>query len=404
MPHRIASDAMLRTVAERYEALVAAGVIERDPAQRLLVEKLDVLNEKLGEVRLASKKSALGWMFMKRAPKPDSVRGLYVFGKVGRGKTMLMDWFFDLSPVRRKRRVHFHEFMAEVQDRLHKAREDIKAGRLKDGDPIGPVAEAIARETRLLCFDEFSVTNIADAMVLGRLFTRLFAEGTVVVATSNVAPVDLYSGGLNRELFLPFIDILARHVEIVELMARADFRLEKLEGAPVYLVGAGAATDQLTQDAFKRLTGVKKGLPHEIDVKGRKVLVPQAAHGIARFDFMDLCERPLGASDYLKIAQDFHTVFIERIPVMGEARRNEAKRFINLIDALYDNRVKLIASAAAEPSALYTATDGTEAFEFQRTISRLTEMRSVEWLALPHGAPTRLAAATSPTTSSSEAA
>lgn len=392
MPNRVASDALLRTVAERYEALIASGAIERDGAQVALIERLDRLNEKLGEVRLASKKSALGWMFSKRAPKPETVRGLYIFGKVGRGKTMLMDWFYDLSPVRRKRRAHFHEFMADVQDRLHAAREAIKTGRLKDGDPIAPVAEAIARETRLLCFDEFSVTNIADAMVLGRLFTRLFQEGVVVVATSNVAPVDLYSGGLNRDLFLPFIDVLARHVEIVELTARTDFRLEKLEGAPVYLVGLTPTTDAAVQDAFHRLSGVRKGLPAEIDMKGRKVLVPQAAHGIARFGFADLCERPLGAADYLKIAQDFHTVLIEHIPVMDETRRNEVKRFINLIDALYDNRVKLIASAAAEPSALYTATDGTEAFEFQRTISRLTEMRSVEWLALPHGAPTRASA------------
>ena len=392
MPNRVASDALLRTVAERYEALIASGAIERDAAQVALIERLDALNEKLGEVRLASKKSALGWMFSKRAPKPETVRGLYIFGKVGRGKTMLMDWFYDLSPVRRKRRAHFHEFMADVQDRLHAAREAIKTGRLKDGDPIAPVAEAIARETRLLCFDEFSVTNIADAMVLGRLFTRLFQEGVVVVATSNVAPVDLYSGGLNRDLFLPFIDVLARHVEIVELTARTDFRLEKLEGAPVYLVGLTPATDAAVQDAFHRLSGVRKGLPVEIDMKGRKVLVPQAAHGIARFAFADLCERPLGAADYLKIAQDFHTVLIEHIPVMDETRRNEVKRFINLIDALYDNRVKLIASAAAEPTGLYTATDGTEAFEFQRTISRLTEMRSVEWLALPHGAPTRASA------------
>lgn len=383
--HAAEKSTLMRSVAERYQALVDAGDIERDPAQVALVAKLDRINERVADERLASKHSALGWLFSRKAPKPEPIRGLYVWGKVGRGKTMLMDHFYELSPVRRKRRMHFHEFMADAQDRLHDARKAIIAGKLKGDDPIPPVAAEIAEEARLLCFDEFTVTNIADAMILGRLFTRLFEHGTVLVATSNVEPDLLYEGGINRSLFTPFISLLKTHVEVVQLDARTDFRLEKLEGAPVYLspLGAGATTG--LDQVFKRLTGLGHGRSTSLENKGRIIPVREAAQGVARFSFNELCAQPLGATDYLKIAHAFHTVILADIPVMGEAQRNEAKRFINLIDALYDARVKLVASAAAEPDGLYTAGWGTEKFEFQRTISRLTEMRSHEWLALPHG-------------------
>ncbi|BCP55650.1 cell division protein ZapE [Kaistia sp. 32K] len=371
-------------VADAYRELVASGTIEEDPAQRLLVGKLDALNARLAERRLARKSSALGWLFGKREAATPEIRGLYVHGDVGRGKTMLMDLFFERAAPQRKRRAHFNDFMADVHARIFRMREAIKAGEVSGEDPIPPVAEAIAAETQLLCFDEFTVTNIADAMILGRLFTQLFARGVVLVATSNVAPDDLYAGGLNRTLFLPFIDLLKTRVEVVRLAARTDYRHEKTSRAPVYLTPLGPESDAALDAAWLQLTSTSHGEASTLAVLGRDVYVPQAVDGVARFDFADLCAKPLGASDYLAIAHAFHTVIIDHIPVMGDARRNEAKRFITLIDALYDGHVKIVVSAAAEPAGLYTAEDGIEAFEFARTASRLTEMRSEEYLAQPH--------------------
>lgn len=372
-----------KSITARYDALVASGAIERDPAQIALLKRLETLSESLRGFRLARKTNALGWLFGKRNPAPPM--GLYVWGSVGRGKTMLMDLFFESLPVQRKRRVHFHAFMADVHERIHVWRQKLKSGEVKGDDPIGPVADALAQESWVLCFDEFTVTDIADAMILGRLFTALFAHGVVVVATSNVEPDRLYEGGLNRTLFLPFIKLLKERMSVTKLESRTDFRLEKLAGSPVFYTPANAHSHEALLHAFFNLTGSRHGEPMTLTVKGHPVEVPQAAHGVAVFSFGDLCSKPLGAADYLALAEEFHTIILEDIPRMGFERRNEAKRFIMLVDALYDSHVKLLASAEAEATELYEADTGREAFEFDRTVSRLIEMRSEEYLALPHG-------------------
>jgi len=375
---------MPASVSVQYAARVAAGKIERDAAQAAVVDKLALLERRLAEHRLGRKASSLGWVLARtRAAEP--IKGLYVFGDVGRGKTMLMDLFFAASPVVRKRRVHFHEFMADVHERINALRQQAKLGEASAEDPIRRCAADIAQETWLLCFDEFHVTDIADAMILGRLFKRLFELGVVVVATSNVPPSNLYNDGLNRALFLPFIALIEQYMEVVELAARTDYRLEKLGGAPVWYVPADLAAEKALDDAWRRLTAGHIAQALDLVVKGRIVRVPCASMGVARFSFHDLCEQPLAASDYLKIAHEFHTLILDRIPVMDYDRRNEAKRFIILIDTLYDNAVKLVAAAAAEPDALYRADEGFEAYEFRRTASRLIEMRSQAYLALPHG-------------------
>jgi cell division protein ZapE len=372
------------SIAARYHALAASGAIERDPAQVGVVARLDALAAELAQHRLARKSSSLGWLFGRRQA-PRIPKGLYVWGSVGRGKTMLMDLFFEALPVRRKRRVHFHAFMADVHERIHAYRQRLKAGEVKGDDPIRPVALGLSEEAWVLCFDEFTVTDIADAMILGRLFTVLFEEGVVVVATSNVEPDRLYEGGLNRTLFTPFIRLLAERMQVVRLDARTDFRLEKLAGSPVYHTPADGGARAALDEAFRRLSGRARGEPRTLTVKGHSVEVPQAAGGVARFGFGDLCARPLGAADYKAVAQAFHTVILDGIPRMDLGQRNEAKRFITLIDTLYDNHVKLVASADAEAPELYAAESGREAFEFERTVSRLVEMRSDEYLALPHG-------------------
>ncbi|GJD51521.1 Cell division protein ZapE [Methylobacterium crusticola] len=371
-------------VAHRYDALVEAGAIERDAAQADLVARFDGLIRDLDAVAPPAKPGPLSRLFGRRPEPASGPLGLYVWGLVGRGKTMLMDLFYEAAPGA-KRRVHFHAFMGDVHDRIHRHRQAVKQGTAKGDDPIAPVAEGLAAEARLLCFDEFTVTDIADAMILGRLFTALFGHGVVMVATSNVAPDRLYEGGLNRALFLPFIGLLLERVAVVRLDARTDFRLEKLGGSPVYHVPADAAAAEALTRAFRSLSGVAEGRPTTFQVKGHDVSIPEAAGGVARFTFADLCARPLGAADYLALAQRFHTLVVENIPVMGLAQRNEAKRFIILIDALYDTGVKLLASAAAEPQDLYAAEFGREAFEFERTVSRLIEMRSDAYLARPHG-------------------
>jgi cell division protein ZapE len=375
---------MSEIFSTRYAALVAAGKIEADPGQAILARRLASLEQRLDQHRLARKSSSLGWLFGRREQAGAPLKGLYVYGEVGRGKTMLMDLFFETSAVVRKRRVHFHEFMSDVHERVHAYRQEIKNGEGNGHDPIQRTAAAIAEESWLLCFDEFHVTDIADAMILGRLFTRLFEFGVVMVATSNLAPGDLYEDGLNRALFLPFIALLERHCDVVRLEARTDFRLEKLTGVPTWYVPDDARAEAALDDAWRRLVG-DVGVPHDLLVKGHVVRVPKAAMGVARFSFNDLCAQPLGAADYLRIAHEFHTIIVDHIPVMDHSRRNEAKRFIILVDTLYDHAVKLLASAQAQPDALYLGTEGYEAGEFKRTASRLIEMRSQAYLGLPHG-------------------
>jgi cell division protein ZapE len=298
---------------------------------------------------------------------------------------MLMDMFFAACPVQRKRRAHFHQFMLDVHERLNAYRHKVKYGETIADDPVHLTADDLAEQAWVLCFDEFHVTDIADAMILDRLFTRMFERGVVVVATSNVEPDELYQDGLNRALFLPFIRLLTQRLEVLRLDARTDFRMEKLIGVKVWHVPADAAADRAIDAAWRRLTGGRDGQARDLVVKGHHLHVPRAAMGVARFGFHDLCGQPYGAIDYLRIAHEFHTVVIDHVPVMTFADRNEAKRFIALIDTFYDAGVKLIASAAAKPGALYQASEGYEVNEFKRTASRLIEMGSTEYLALPHG-------------------
>ena len=371
-------------LSDRYAHLVNEGKIESDPAQTALIVKFDCLLSDLETHRLARNSGALGWLFGAR-PAQAQPRGLYIHGSVGRGKTMLMDMFFAAADIKRKRRAHFHAFMSDVHARIHAWRQLARRGEVKGDDPIAPVARAMAEEAWLLCFDEFAVTDIGDAMILGRLFQALFSAGVVVVATSNAAPRDLYRDGLNRALFLPFIAMLEERMEIVRLDARTDFRLEKISGGTVYCVPPDDAARSALGRMFSSLSGADRGTAHHLPLLGRLVYVPEAANGVARFAFGDLCDKPLAAADYLVIAQHFHTVLIDGIPVFGEGERNRAKRFILLIDTLYDQHVKLIASAAAEPEQLYAGRTGPEAFEFARTASRLIEMRSTDYLAAAHG-------------------
>jgi len=366
-----------------YQALVSSGAIEPDAAQEEAAGALADLDERLWRYRRQRRQGLLGRLFADKDDVPP--RGIYIHGEVGRGKTMLMDLFFQQSSVEHKRRAHFHEFMAEVHERIYGFRQNIARGEIAGGDVIALTAASIFDQAWLLCFDEFHVTDIADAMILGRLFAKLFELGTVVVATSNVAPEDLYKGGLNRALFLPFIAQISEHMEVLWLDARTDFRLEKLVGVKMWLVPADAAADVALDRAWASLTGNAPGAPRDISIKGRLLHVPCSAHGVARFSFADICEKPLAASDYLRLAHDYHTLLIDHIPVMDYADRNAAKRFITLIDTLYDNAVKLMASAAADPQSLYVATEGNEANEFKRTSSRLIEMSSQSYLALPHG-------------------
>ena len=373
------------SVAEQLRSMTEAGTLQPDKAQMAVAVQLDRILHEMKQRRPAAKKSALGWMFAQKRKPLQPVRGLYVHGSVGRGKTMLMDLFYRMAPVEKKRRAHFHEFMADVHARIHAHRIKLKNGETRQADPVPPVAAALREEAELLCFDEFTVTDIADAMILSRLFTELFARGCTLVATSNVEPGNLYRDGLNRGLFLPFIELLKRHVEVTTLDSPTDYRLEKLESLPVYVAPLDAEATRLMDRAWERITQGRPEVPTEIQMKGRSVSVPRAVGRAARFTFAQLCEKPLGASDYLVIAKRFDVVFIDQIPHLGPARRNETKRFIILIDALYDASVRLFASAVAMPEDLLTEKKGTEGFEFDRTVSRLFEMRSADYLALHDG-------------------
>jgi cell division protein ZapE len=304
-------------------------------------------------------------------------RGLYLWGPVGRGKSLLMDLFFEAAPIAKKRRTHFHEFMLARHAFMHEARARI------DGQDqlIALAAKEVAEDARLLCFDEVQVTDIADAMILGRLFERLFAHGVVIVATSNRRPDELYKNGLNRQLFLPFIKLLQDRLEPLELAGPKDFRLENLMAAPVYYFPLGPAADEAMDAAWARLTLGAAPKPVTLLIKSRALRVDRQAAGVARMTFDELCARPLGAADYLELAERFHTLLLEGVPKLSPDKREEAARFRNLIDALYEAKTKLVCSAEAEPQALYPA--GDQSFEFERTASRLMEMRSAAYLALP---------------------
>lgn len=366
-------------VIDRYEELVAAGELRADPEQRGAAERLNQLQAELEAAPPSS--GLLGKLFGRKASTP---RGLYLWGGVGRGKSMLMDLFHQCLAIPEKRRVHFHAFMLEVHARLREARKS------ESGDPIPPVAAAIASGLRVLAFDEMVVNNSADAMIMSRLFTALIVDhGLVIVTTSNRAPSQLYKDGLNREHFLPFIALIERELDVLALNGPHDYRLERLAGIDTWHTPLGDAATAQVREAFFRLTDYppedSAHVPSaDLDLGGARVLhVPKSLKGVAVFSFKRLCEEARGASDYLAIAQTYHTVILVGIPRMGPENRNEAARFVTLIDALYENKVKLFATAAAEPEKLYTAGDG--AFEFERTVSRLMEMQSEDYLAAGHG-------------------
>ena len=368
----------------RYQDKVDQGRIEADEGQDRVLRKLEKLRSALSNYQPAPKPGNLSRLLGARRDEAF-LPGLYVWGAVGRGKTMLMDFFFEEAPLRKKRRIHFHAFMADAHAAIYAWRQDERRNRAKADDPIAAVAEGIAADAWLLCFDEFHVTDIADAMILGRLFTALFERGVVIVATSNVEPDELYRDGLNRTLFVPFIDLIKTRMEVVELTARTDYRLEKLQGRKSWYAPPNAKSAAALSGAFEALTGVERGQPMLLRVLGRGLAIPEAHAHVGRFAFADLCEAPLGPADFLYIARYFHTVIIDDIPVIDAGRRDAAARFVTLIDALYDEHVKLVASAEAEPAALYPGAEGRAAVEFERTVSRLVEMGSETYMALPHG-------------------
>jgi cell division protein ZapE len=374
----------MRGPLSRYESLVRAGALTPDPAQVAAMNRLQALEDGLAVPRRLSSR-----LFLQRPPAP---KGVYLWGAVGRGKSLLMDIFFNNSATAPKRRVHFHEFMAETHARIARWRAaDEKTrrrhpGRNRDSldDPMPPVARDIAQDARLLCFDEFQVTDIADAMVLGRLFESLFAESVTVAATSNRHPDDLYKDGLNRQLFLPFIALLKRRLDVVELKAARDYRLEQLAGAPVYHAPLGPAADAAMDQAWTRMIAGGTERAEVIDVVGRGLSAPRAARDAARFSFDALCRAPLGPLDYLAVSGRYGALFLDGIPRLAPADRNEARRFMTLVDALYEAKTKLVCSADAQPFDLYPEGDG--AFEFTRTASRLVEMQGERYLSAEHRA------------------
>ena len=357
---------------QTYRDAVAEGRLKDDSAQRHAVEKLQLLHNRLADYEPARPKRVglgrFGWgrERIKQAPIP----GLYLYGGVGRGKSMLMDLFFDASLINPKRRVHFHAFMQEVHAAIHAAR----AKGVED--PVALVADGIAKSATLLCFDEMQITDITDAMLVGRLFEKLFAAGVIVVTTSNRHPDDLYKDGLNRQLFLPFIELIKQRLEVYHLDSPTDHRQMRMAGSRVYHWPLGAEATAALDEAWETLAGAE---PESLvlNVQGHDLVIPGFHNGIARADFTDLCGRALGPADFLELAENTHVVILDHIPQLSRAKNNEAKRFVTLIDALYEARVKLICSAAAEPERLYI--EGAEAFEFERTASRLREMMSADW-------------------------
>ncbi|MGQ7829209.1 cell division protein ZapE [Altererythrobacter sp. Z27] len=363
----------------RYDELIAAGELHPDPDQRAAAERLTRLQSDLEAV---PKRGSVLWRALNR--KPEATKGIYMWGGVGRGKSMLMDLFVETLAISRKRRVHFHAFMQEVHALLREARKG------KTGDPIPPVAKALAQDVRCLAFDEMVVNNSADAMIMSRLFRAMILdEGVTIVTTSNRAPSDLYKDGLNREHFLPFIDLIHDRLDVLPLNGPTDYRLDRLAGIASWHAPLGSAATEQVREVFFRLTDYKpEDAAHvpsgELEIGGGRTLhVPKSLKGVGVFSFKRLCGEPRGVPDYLAIARAYHTVIVVGIPQMGPDMHNEAARFVTLIDALYENRVKLFATAAAAPEDLYVAGDGS--FEFERTVSRLMEMQSADYMALGHG-------------------
>ncbi len=360
----------------RLQALIAEGRVTADPLQAEVAARLEALHRSLGgwEPRRPQKSNWLG-MFKRDRRAPVEPRGLYIHGKVGRGKSMMMDLFFAGAPVKHKRRVHFHAFMAEIHRRLHVFRQETKGTQ---SDPLPLVAEEVAKTSWLLCFDEFVVNDIADAMILGRLFQALLAQGVVIVATSNFAPNDLYKDGLQRDRFEPFIRMIEARLDVVSLDGPTDYRLARLAGRPVYYAPLDQKAQREMDATWADLTDGLAVAPVDLNVNGRKLHVAQAAKGVARFSFEDLCKAALGPSDYLAVAAAFQTVLLDGVPLLGPTNHNEARRFITLIDNLYESRTRFICSAEAPAERLYP--EGRGSFEFQRTVSRLMEMQAADYL------------------------
>ncbi len=357
---------MRKSLTHIYDERVAEGTLRADPAQHAVLSDLETLRVWL-EQNADRKVGLFAGLFARPAPPP---KGLYLWGGVGRGKSMLMDLFIEALEIPNKRRVHFHAFMQEVHHGMHAAR--------KTGveDALAPVADGIIKDLRLLAFDEMQITDITDAMIVGRLFQKLFAAGVVIVTTSNRPPEDLYKDGLNRAIFLPFIDLLREKMQVAELESPTDYRQHRLEGAQVYFHPAGKAGPEITA-LWTDLTGGGTGDALRLPVNGREVVIPRFANGVGRATFWDLCAKPLGPADFLAIAEAVRVLILEDIPQLSASNYNEAKRFVTLIDALYEGRVRLIASAADEPERLYI--EGTGSFEFERTASRLREMQAAGW-------------------------
>ncbi|QEE12982.1 cell division protein ZapE [Bartonella krasnovii] len=385
-------------VSTRYKELVSKGKVRFDPAQLAVTEHFDHLLKKISEQNTSRSWSWIFWSFLKRIFKrkrqnftritkqedeSSSFQGLYIYGEVGRGKTMLMDLFFSCLPESNKKRAHFNDFMADVHERINFYRQASGHAKFKQDNPILAVAEDLSREAKVLCFDEFSVTDIADAMVLGRLISALFDKEIFFIATSNVAPNNLYYNGLNRELFLPFIQTLKAYVRVVNLDAKTDYRLEKSNLQSVYVTPLGKKADESMDQAWALVLQGHKERSDELSIRGRLIPIPRFAAGCARFDYRDLCAKPLAASEYLVLGEHYHTIFIDNVPIMDDTCRNETKRFILLIDILYERHIRLFMSAAERVEDLYKGHAQTaETFEFQRTQSRLFEMQSYDYLKL----------------------
>ena len=370
-------------VIPEYRARIAAGSIVSDPAQASAAERLQALWAKLRGYNPAPKTPPNGWMSRLLRRKPveemeDRPHGLYLVGDVGRGKSMLMDLFFEAAEVPRKKRIHFHAFMQETHRRFHALKRDDPT----IDDPIPPLADQIAEEAALLCFDEFQVHDIVDAMILGRLFEALFARAVVVVATSNTLPDDLYKGKPGRDALLPFIALLKNNLDVLVLDAQRDYRRDRLRGMKAWYAPADRRADAALDHVFAELAGETPPRPEQLLVSGRKLTVRLSTADAARFDFHELCGQPLGPGDYLAIATHYQTVLIDGVPRLSPDNFDEARRFVTLVDALYEHRVKLYASAAAPPDELYRAGEGAKMFE--RTASRLEEMQSEDYLRRPH--------------------